>query len=64
MFASTGALCPALMTLCHAFWSYAIVCIMFGLFLSAWPAVTSSCLVSQLRIYKERDMLSLFKTSQ
>jgi len=43
-----GSLCPALMTLCHAFWSYAIVCIMFGLFLSAWPAVTSSCLVDML----------------
>jgi len=43
-----GALCPALMTVCHAFWSYAIVCIMFGLFLSAWPAVTSSCLVDML----------------
>lgn len=43
-----GSLCPALMTLCHTFWSYAIVCIMFGLFLSAWPAVTSSCLVDML----------------
>jgi len=43
-----GAMCPALMTFCYDFWSYCIVCIMFGLFLSAWPAVTSSCLVDIL----------------
>ena len=36
------------MTLCYDFWSYSIVCVMFGLFLSAWPAVTSSCLVDIL----------------
>jgi len=44
----SGAICPALMTLCYDFWSYAIVCILFGLFLSAWPAVTSSLLVDIL----------------
>jgi len=44
----SGAICPALMTLCYDFWSYTVVCIMFGLFLSAWPAVTSSCLVDIL----------------
>jgi len=44
----SGAICPALMTFCYEFWSYAIVCIMFGLFLSAWPAVTSSLLVDIL----------------
>ena len=44
----SGAICPALMTLCYDFWSYSIVCVMFGLFLSAWPAVTSSCLVDIL----------------
>ena len=37
-----------MMTLCYDFWSYAIVCILFGLFLSAWPAVTSSLLVDIL----------------
>ena len=45
---NSGAICPALMTLCYDFWSYSIVCVMFGLFLSAWPAVTSSCLVDIL----------------
>ena len=40
-----GAICPLLMTFCYNFWSYVVVCVMFGLFLSAWPAVTSSCLV-------------------
>jgi hypothetical protein len=43
---SLGAICPALMTFCYNFWSYAIVCILFGVSLSAWPAVTSSMLVS------------------
>ena len=41
-----GAICPALMTFCYNFWSYTIVCILFGVSLSAWPAVTSSMLVS------------------
>merc|ERR1712112_364892 len=40
LFLTTVAICPALMTLCYDFWSYTVVCIMFGLFLSAWPAVT------------------------
>merc|ERR1719400_81753 len=44
----SGAICPALMTFCYSFWSYSIVCFMFGLFLSAWPAVTSSLLVDIL----------------
>eukprot|EP00092_Neocalanus_flemingeri_P084653 GFUD01106387.1.p1 GENE.GFUD01106387.1~~GFUD01106387.1.p1 ORF type:complete len:535 (+),score=130.06 GFUD01106387.1:51-1655(+) len=43
-----GAICPALMTLCYDFWSYSIVCILFGVSLSAWPAVTSSMLVDIL----------------
>jgi len=43
-----GAICPALMTFCYDFWSYTIVCILFGLSLSAWPAVTSSMLVELL----------------
>jgi len=43
-----GAICPLLMTFCYNFWSYVVVCVMFGLFLSAWPAVTSSCLVDIL----------------
>ena len=36
------------MTLCYDFWSYALVCILFGLFLPAGPAVTSSLLVDIL----------------
>lgn len=36
------------MTLCYDFWSYTVVCIMFGVSLSAWPAVTSSMLVELL----------------
>merc|ERR1719239_667701 len=44
----SGAICPALMTFCYTFWSYVVVCVMFGLFLSAWPAVTSSLLVDIL----------------
>ena len=44
----TGAVCPALMTLCLDFWSFAVVCIMFGLLLSVMPAVTSPCLVDIL----------------
>ena len=36
------------MTFCFNFWSYVVVCVMFGLFLSAWPAVTSSLLVDIL----------------
>lgn len=43
-----GAICPALMTFCYDFSSYAIVCILFGVSLSAWPAVTSSMLVDML----------------
>eukprot|EP00092_Neocalanus_flemingeri_P040553 GFUD01044159.1.p1 GENE.GFUD01044159.1~~GFUD01044159.1.p1 ORF type:complete len:530 (-),score=120.76 GFUD01044159.1:144-1733(-) len=43
-----GAICPFLMTLCFDFWSYIIVCILFGVSLSAWPAVTSSMLVDLL----------------
>jgi len=43
-----GAVCPLLMTLCNSFWSFCLVCIMFGLSLSAWPAVTSSLLVDLL----------------
>jgi len=43
-----GAFCPLLMTLCYDFWSYTVVCIMFGVSLSAWPAVTSSMLVELL----------------
>ena len=43
---SWGAVCPFLMTFCYNFWSYTVVCIMFGISLSAWPAVTSSMLVS------------------
>lgn len=43
---SWGAVCPFLMTFCYDFWSYTVVCIMFGVSLSAWPAVTSSMLVS------------------
>jgi len=43
-----GAICPALMTFCYNFWSYCLVCILFGVSLSAWPAVTSSMLVELL----------------
>merc|ERR1711970_1679931 len=43
-----GALCPALMTFCYSFWSFCIACILFGVSLSAWPAVTSSMLVELL----------------
>jgi len=43
-----GAICPALMTFCYNFWSFCLVCIMFGVSLSAWPAVTSSLLVDML----------------
>ena len=42
-----GALCPFFMDLCgDDFASYIVVAIMFGFSLSAWPAVTSSMLVS------------------
>jgi hypothetical protein len=34
------------MTFCFNFWSFTIVCILFGLSLSAWIAVTSPLLVS------------------
>jgi hypothetical protein len=34
------------MTFCFDFWSFSIVCILFGLSLSAWIAVTSPLLVS------------------
>ena len=44
----TGAFCPFLMTLCYDFWSYAVVCIMFGITLSAWPALSSTMLVELL----------------
>ena len=40
-----GSLCPALMTFCYDFTSFTVICILFGLSLSAWPAVTSSMLV-------------------
>jgi len=43
-----GAVCPFLMTFCTDFWSFCLVCIMFGISLSAWPAVTSSMLVDML----------------
>merc|ERR1719430_739673 len=45
-----GAFCPLLMTLCYDFWSYTVVCIMFGVSLSAWPAVTFSMLVEMLEL--------------
>ena len=41
----SGAICPFLMTLCFDFWSFTIVCILFGLSLSAWIAVTSPLMV-------------------
>jgi MFS family permease len=44
----SGALCPFFMDLCGDFPSYIVVSIMFGLTLSAWPAVTSSMLVDLL----------------
>jgi len=47
---SWGAVCPFLMTFCYDFWSYTIVCVMFGISLSAWPAVTSSMLVEMLEL--------------
>jgi len=47
---SWGAVCPFLMTFCYDFWSYTVVCIMFGVSLSAWPAVTSSMLVEMLEL--------------
>lgn len=43
-----GAICPFLMTLCFDFWSFTIVCILFGLSLSAWIAVTSPLMVDLL----------------
>lgn len=43
-----GSLCPALMTFCYDFTSFTVICILFGLSLSAWPAVTSSMLVELL----------------
>ena len=47
------------MTFCFDFWSYVVVCVMFGLFLSAWPAVTSSLLVRFLS--EDPGSLSLMK---
>jgi hypothetical protein len=44
----SGSICPLLMTLCYDFWSYTFVCIMFGISLSAWPALSSSMLVELL----------------
>ena len=47
IFWCTGALCPFSMDMCgSSFPGYIMVSIMFGLTLSAWPAVTSSMLVS------------------
>jgi len=43
-----GGICPFLMTFCYNFWSFTIVCILFGLSLSAWIAVTSPLLVDLL----------------
>jgi len=43
-----GSVCPLLMTWCFDFWSYTFACILFGISLSAWPAVTSSMLVELL----------------
>ena len=40
-----GSVCPLLMTFCFDFWSYAVVCVMFGVSLSAWPALSSTMLV-------------------
>ena len=53
---SWGAVCPFLMTFCYDFWSYTIVCVMFGISLSAWPAVTSSMLVSPASLYYPQNI--------
>ena len=53
---SWGAVCPFLMTFCYDFWSYTIVCVMFGISLSAWPAVTSSMLVSPAGTYYPQNV--------
>ena len=56
---SWGAVCPFLMTFCYDFWSYTIVCVMFGISLSAWPAVTSSMLVSPAGTYYPQNIATI-----
>ncbi|XP_023341712.1 monocarboxylate transporter 12 isoform X2 [Eurytemora carolleeae] len=43
-----GGLCPLLMALCVEYWSFLIISVLFGTFLSAWVAVTSPVLVELL----------------
>jgi MCP family monocarboxylic acid transporter-like MFS transporter 12 len=43
-----GGICPLLMAFCTEYWSFLIVSVMFGSFLSAWVAVTSPVLVEML----------------
>ena len=43
-----GAFCPLLMTFCCDFWSYAVVCVMFGVSLSSLWALSSTMLVGNL----------------
>lgn len=40
-----GGLAPLAMPFCHSYWSFVIVSVMFGSFLSAWCAVTSPAIV-------------------
>jgi len=40
-----GAIAPLALPFCDAYWSFVIVCVMFGTFLSAWCAVTSPAIV-------------------
>ena len=40
------------MTFCFNFWSFTIVCILFGLSLSAWIAVTSPLLVCSQALFQ------------
>jgi len=47
-----GAMAPLLMDLCSTYVAYILVSILFGLSLSAWPAVTSSMLVDLLGLEK------------
>merc|ERR1712128_263810 len=40
-----GAVAPLAIPFCYSYWSFVIVCVMFGTFLSAWCAVTSPAIV-------------------
>jgi len=43
-----GGVCPLLMALCTSYWSFMVVSVMFGGFLSAWVAATPPVLIDLL----------------